>query len=123
MDEPDWCADGLGAGTGGSPDRSHEGTVFESRTSFATLTVGLTEVPDSVLAPPESEDEPGTIEKAFDQAGEVLLAAVAFLIVAVAVVLPIGILAGIGFLIFRLFTPGSEPAPIEMKREDESSEG
>jgi hypothetical protein len=92
---------------------------LESRTSFATLTVGMTEVPDSVLAP----SEPGTIEKAFDQAGEVLLATVAFLIVVVAVVLPIGILAGIGYLIFRLFTSRRESAPIETKREDESPEG
>lgn len=96
---------------------------LESRTSFATLTVGLTEVPDSVLTQPEPEGEPGTIEKAFDQAGEVLLATVAFLIVGVAVVLPIGILAGIGFLILKLFTPGRKPAPIEVKSEDEPSEG
>lgn len=86
---------------------------LEARTSFATLTVGLTEVPDLLEPRPEPEDEPGTIEEAFDQAGEVLLATVGFLIVAIAVVIPIGILAGIAWVIVRLFMP---------KRKDESAD-
>lgn len=66
---------------------------LDSRTDFATLTVGLTEVPDGPLAPydPESTD-PGPIAEAFDQAGEVLLATVAFIIVSAAVAIPLGVL-------------------------------
>jgi len=67
---------------------------LDSRTDFATLTVGLTEVPGGPVAPPVEPvpTEPGTIERAFEQAGEVLLATVAFIIVAAAVAIPIGIL-------------------------------
>ena len=67
---------------------------LDSRTDFATLTVGLTEVPGGPVVPPV-EPLPanrGTIERAFEQAGEVLLATVAFIIVAAAVAIPIGIL-------------------------------
>jgi hypothetical protein len=67
---------------------------LDSRTDFATLTVGLTEVPGGPVAPPVEPvpTDPGTIERAFAQAGEVLLATVAFIIVAAAVAIPIGIL-------------------------------
>ncbi len=67
---------------------------LDSRTDFATLTVGLTEVPGGPVAPPVEpvSIDPGTIERAFEQAGEVLLATVAFIIVAAAVAIPIGIL-------------------------------
>lgn len=86
---------------------------LDGRTSFATLTVGLTEVPDVIAPPPvEPTTEPGPIERAFDQAGEVLLATVAFLIVAAAVVIPLGILALIAWLIVRLFAPRRKVAPV-----------
>lgn len=75
---------------------------LDGRTDFATLTVGLTEVPSGPVAPPVATD-PGTIEQAFDQAGEVLLATVAFLIVAAAVAIPIGVLALMVFGVLRLF--------------------
>lgn len=87
---------------------------LEGRTSFATLTVGLTEVPDLIApTPTEPTSEPGPIEQAFDQAGEVLLATVAFLIVAAAVVIPVGILALISWLIIRLFAPKRKVAAAE----------
>jgi len=72
---------------------------LDSRTNFATLTVGMTEIPD-VLVEPEPETT-GTIAKAFDQAGEVLLATVAFLIVATAVVVPLVIVGLIVYAITR----------------------
>ena len=67
---------------------------LDSRTDFATLTVGLTEVPGEPVVPPvePAPASPGTIERAFEQAGEVLLATVAFIIVPAAVAIPIGIL-------------------------------
>lgn len=86
---------------------------LDGRTAFATLTVGLTEVPDVVAPFVESASELGPIEKAFDQAGEVLLATVAFLIVAAAVVIPIGILVLIAWLILRLFMPRRKDQPAE----------
>ena len=87
---------------------------LDGRTSFATLTVGMTEVPDLIAPPPvEPTTEPGPIERAFDQAGEVLLATVAFLIVASAVVIPLGILALIAWLIVRLFAPRRKVASAE----------
>ena len=86
---------------------------LDGRTSFATLTVGLTEVPDVVAPIVEPASEPGPIEEAFDQAGDVLLATVSFLIVAAAVVIPIGILVLMAWLIVRLFTPRRKDRPAE----------
>ncbi len=78
---------------------------LDSRTDFATLTVGLTEIPSGPATPPVGTDptEPGTIQQAFDQAGEVLLATVGFLIVAAAVAIPIGILVLMVYGFLRLF--------------------
>jgi hypothetical protein len=76
---------------------------LDGRTSFATLTVGLTEVPD--ILDPVDEGEPNPIQEAFDQAGDVLLATVGFLIIAAAVAIPIAILVLFAWLIFKLFTP------------------
>jgi len=85
---------------------------LDGRTSFATLTVGLTEVPDVVAPPVEPVSEPGPIEQAFDQAGEVLLATVSFLIVAFAVVIPLGILGLIAWLIVWLVSPRRKTAAV-----------
>ncbi len=68
---------------------------LDSRTSFSTLTVGLTEVPGST--PIEDPDDPGVLEQALDQAGEVLLATIGGLIVGAAFALPFILLALIGF--------------------------
>ncbi len=76
---------------------------LDSRTDFATLTVGLTEVPDSTVLPVDPKD-PGPIAEAFEQAGEVLLATVGFIIIATAVAIPIAIVVLIAYGIFRLFT-------------------
>jgi hypothetical protein len=76
---------------------------LDSRTDFATLTVGLTEVPDTTVAPVDPKD-PGPIAEAFEQAGEVLLATVSFMIIATAVAIPIAIVVLFAFGIFRLFT-------------------
>ena len=75
---------------------------LDSRTEFATLTIGLTEVPDEPLVATVPAGE-GPIAQAFQQAGEVLLATVSFLIVATAALIPIGILALFAYLVTRLF--------------------
>jgi hypothetical protein len=67
---------------------------LDSRTSFSTLTVGLTEVPGST--PIEEPDDPGVLEEAIDQAGEVLLATIGGLIVGAAFVLPFLLLVLVG---------------------------
>ena len=85
---------------------------LDARTSFATLTVGLTEVPTATAPPPEPADR-GPIAEAFDQAGEVLLATVSFLIVAAAVAIPIGILVLFAFGVFKLFTRKPRTEAIE----------
>lgn len=100
---------------------------LDSRTDFATLTVGMTEVPDTIV---DHETEPtlkGPIAEAFDQAGEVLLGTVAFLIVATAVVVPMAIVALIVYGIIRLVTKSTgrkdEPTPAnEPDSSDESDE-
>ena len=84
---------------------------LDGRTSFATLTIGLTEVPD-ILVPPDDVD-PNPIQEAFEQAGDVLLATVGFLIIAAAVAIPIALLVLFAWLVFKLFTP---------KRKDRSEE-
>ena len=70
---------------------------LDSRTSFSTLTVGLTEVPGS--GPIEDPDEPGVLEESIDRAGEVLLETIGALIIAAAFALPIILLllVGLGF--------------------------
>jgi hypothetical protein len=68
---------------------------LDSRTSFSTLTVGLTEVPGST--PIEEPEDPGVLEEALDQAGEVLLATIGGLIVGAAFALPFILLALVGF--------------------------
>ena len=87
---------------------------LDSRTQFATLTVGLTEVPDGPVAPVEPVEQ-GPIAQAFDQAGEVLLATVAFLIVSAAVLIPIGILALFVYMLTRLF--------LSLRRKEGAAEG
>jgi len=67
---------------------------LDSRTSFSTLTVGLTEVPGST--PIEEPDDPGVLEEALDQAGKVLLATIGGLIVGAAFALPFILLALVG---------------------------
>jgi hypothetical protein len=75
---------------------------LDSRTEFATLTVGLTEVPAEPLVAPGPTGE-GPIAQAFSQAGDVLLATVSFIIVATAALIPIVIIAVFAFLVARLF--------------------
>ena len=75
---------------------------LDSRTAFATLTVGVSEVPGGPITPTEPP-EPNPIAAAFDQAGEVLLATVSFIIVGTAVLIPIGILVGLAYISIRLF--------------------
>ncbi|MEA3501739.1 MAG: DUF4349 domain-containing protein [Actinomycetota bacterium] len=67
---------------------------LDSRTSFSTLTVGLTEVPGST--PIDDPDDPGVLGEAIDQAGEVLLATIGGLIVGAAFALPFILLALVG---------------------------
>lgn len=65
---------------------------LEDRTSYATLTVGLTEAP--ALAPGPVVGEPGILERAIDQAGDVLLTTIGGLIVAAAFLLPVTVAGG-----------------------------
>lgn len=81
---------------------------LESRTSFATLTVGVTEVPSDV-APVATTAKPGPIAEAFEVAGEVLLEMVAFLIIAGAVVLPLTIAGLLVWFLVRLFVGRRPP--------------
>jgi hypothetical protein len=86
---------------------------LDSRTDFATLTVGLTEVPDTTVAAVVPADD-GPIAEAFDQAGEVLLATVSFIIVAAAVAIPLAILVLIAYGVYRLFGRSSRKQPAEV---------
>ena len=80
---------------------------LDSRTSFSTLTVGLTEVPGTT--PIDEPDDPGILESAIDQAGEVLLATIGGLIVGAAFVFPISLLALVGFSLWRAVTAARRP--------------
>jgi len=71
---------------------------LDSRTDFSTLTVGLTEVPDTATV--VDPGETGVIGAAIDQAGTVLLATIGGLIVGAAFVLPFALLAGLGLLLW-----------------------
>lgn len=94
---------------------------LDSRTSFSTLTVGLTEVPGST--PIDEPDDPGIIESAFEQAGTVLLATIGGLIVGAAFVLPIALLALVGFGLWRAIVAVRRPkASAEASSETRVSE-
>ena len=99
---------------------------LDSRTSFSTLTVGLPEVPGA--APIDEPDDPGMLERAIDQAGEVLLATIGGLIVGAAFVLPIALLALVGFGLWRAVAAARRPkgstsqALAQPSPEDESSD-
>jgi hypothetical protein len=80
---------------------------LDSRTSFSTLTVGLTEVPGTT--PIDEPDDPGILESAIDQAGEVLLATIGGLIVGAAFVFPIALLVLVGFGLWRAVTAARRP--------------
>jgi len=71
---------------------------LDSRTDFSTLTVGVTEVPDTATL--EDPGDGGVIAAAIDQAGTVLLATIGGLIVGAAFVLPFALLAGLGLLLW-----------------------
>lgn len=76
---------------------------LDSRTAYATLTVGVTEIPADGPIPIAEPSDPNPIQEAFEQAGEVLLATVSFIIVAAAVAIPMGILVLFAYAIVRLF--------------------
>ena len=92
---------------------------LDSRTSFSTLTVGLTEVPGST--PIEDPDDPGVLEEALDQAGEVLLATIGGLIVGAAFALPFILLALVGFGLWMAIRSirRRKPDPAEPEASDE----
>jgi len=92
---------------------------LDSRTSFSTLTVGLTEVPGST--PIEDPDDPGVLEEALDQAGEVLLATIGGLIVGAAFALPFILLAlvGLGLWMAIRSIRRRKPDPTEPESSDE----
>ena len=88
---------------------------LDSRTSFSTLTVGLTEVPGTGPIAPTDPEEAGILVQALEQAGLVLLNTIGFLIVAAAFLLPLAIVAGIGLAVWRGVSGGrrkDEPAPV-----------
>ena len=82
---------------------------LDSRTVYATLTVGLTEVPGSGPVPPPVDTDPGPIAEAFEQAGDVLLATVSFIIVSAAVAVPLAIVAMVLFIGYRVALRASRP--------------
>jgi len=94
---------------------------LDSRTSFSTLTVGLTEVPGST--PTEDPDDPGILETAIDQAGEVLLATIGGLIVGAAFVFPIALLALVGFGLWRAVVATRRPGKGKEQSSEEPSSG
>lgn len=86
---------------------------LDARTTFATLTVGLTEVPDVLEA--HDDGDPNPIVEAFEQAGDVLLATVGFLIIAAAVAIPIAIVVLFAWLAVKLFTPRRRGSSVDEK--------
>jgi hypothetical protein len=74
---------------------------LDSRTEMATVSVSITEAPGDVVSVVEPEPEPGPIAEAVDQAVEVLLGTVGFLIVAAAFLLPLSLVALALALVWR----------------------
>lgn len=74
---------------------------LDARTTFSTITVGLTEAPVVPPAPVETP-EPAPITEAFQQAVDMITAVLAFMIVALAFIVPFGVIGAIGLLGYRL---------------------
>jgi hypothetical protein len=73
---------------------------LDARTEYATLTVGITEVPGP-LPVVEPSAPPGIVAGAIEQAGAVLLGTIGFLIVGAAFLIPVGIVAAAGYGMVR----------------------
>jgi hypothetical protein len=82
---------------------------LDARTDMATVTVSLTEAPADVALMVEPDPEPGPIAQAVDQAVEVLLGTVGFLIVAAAFLLPLSLVALALALVYRVARRTGDP--------------
>lgn len=77
---------------------------LESRTELSTVTLRLTEVPgDSPVGTVGPDPEPGTISQALERAQDVLLGIVGFAIIAVAAIVPVTVLALVGYGVWRFW--------------------
>lgn len=74
---------------------------LDDRTTFSSLTVGLTEVPGEAPLPVEEPEDPGIISEAISQAGTVLLGTIGLLIVGAAFLIPISIVAIVLFVLLK----------------------
>jgi len=73
---------------------------LDDRTSFSTITVGITEAPDDRLPP--DDDEPGRFAKIWSDAVDVMIEGFGFILVAAAGLLPFSALAALALLIWSL---------------------
>ncbi len=71
---------------------------LDDRTSFSTITVGITEAPDDL--PPPDDDEPGRFAKIWSDAFDVMIEGFGFILVAAAGLLPFAAVAALALLIW-----------------------
>jgi len=80
---------------------------LDDRTSFSTITVGITEAPDDLLPP--DDDEPGRFAKIWNDAIDVMIEGFGFILVAAAGLLPFAALAALALLIWSMVRRSRRP--------------
>jgi len=73
---------------------------LDDRTSFSTITVGITEAPDEL--PPPDGDEPGRFAQIWTDAVDVMVEGFGFILVAAAGLLPFAALAALALLLWSI---------------------
>ena len=92
---------------------------LDDRTSFSTITVGITEAPDDL--PPPDDDKPSRFARIWTDAVDVMIEGFGFILVAAAGLLPFAALAALALLIWSLLSrTRRRPGGGEEREEDET---
>lgn len=93
---------------------------LDDRTSFSTITVGITEAPDDL--PPPDDDEPGRFAKIWSDAVDVMIEGFGFILVAAAGLLPFAALAALALLIWWMVRRPRRHPDGDPDRDDDGAE-
>lgn len=103
----------------GEPVSSTYRIVTDRVDTDSTIVATITESPGVIAASPAPE---GRIDRALATAGDILLTALSIVIVAGAVLIPVGLVALLGLVIWRRLAPARPPVPDGEERHEAPAE-